>query len=365
MGQGLARRQTYVSCVILATLAITTFAHRDALQAVDGQQPPQVPSFKTATAVVPVDVRVTTANGSPVTDLKQSDFVVREDGVPQTIKHFIPISLVGEASQVAERPADTAPPTGFVTPSRRVFLIALGRGRLTGPSNELDALSRFLRERLLPTDRVALFAYNRATAFTTDHAKLVQVLERYRAAHEDIEAEISNWFSGLRAMFVSGTIPEFIQARIDAIFSGVSGLPSRDMRPGQPKGASSATLARVMDTPPTIDEGDPVGKAAATDTWTNVGALDKYMEKAFQSTHDIGTLLKGIDYMRSIEGEKHLVFVTPSRLMLPGLERDRSLATAASDSRVAVDFIAGNGEPEGGLQTTTKFEQLSVTTGGG
>ena len=35
-----------------------------------------------------MDVRVYDKSGKPVTDLKQSDFRVTEDGVPQTISDF-------------------------------------------------------------------------------------------------------------------------------------------------------------------------------------------------------------------------------------------------------------------------------------
>ena len=39
-------------------------------------------------SVVPIDVRVVDRKGNPVTDLKQEDFTVLEDGVPQPIQRF-------------------------------------------------------------------------------------------------------------------------------------------------------------------------------------------------------------------------------------------------------------------------------------
>ena len=57
------------------------------------QQPPQ-PTFRTGVTIVPVDVRVLDRNGKPVTDLKQSDFVVLEDGSPQDIRFFSARGLV-------------------------------------------------------------------------------------------------------------------------------------------------------------------------------------------------------------------------------------------------------------------------------
>ena len=48
------------------------------------QQPPP-PTFRTGVTLVPVDVRVLDREGKPVTDLKQSDFTVLEDGAPHDI----------------------------------------------------------------------------------------------------------------------------------------------------------------------------------------------------------------------------------------------------------------------------------------
>src|SRR5215472_10155699 len=54
------------------------------------QQPASRSSFvlRSQTNIVLVDVRVRDRSGRPVTDLKQSDFKVFEDGVPQNITSF-------------------------------------------------------------------------------------------------------------------------------------------------------------------------------------------------------------------------------------------------------------------------------------
>ncbi|MEX2662867.1 MAG: hypothetical protein WD227_13130 [Vicinamibacterales bacterium] len=44
--------------------------------------------FRGRVALVPVDVRVLDRQGRPVADLRQADFTILEDGVPQTIGHF-------------------------------------------------------------------------------------------------------------------------------------------------------------------------------------------------------------------------------------------------------------------------------------
>ena len=52
------------------------------------KSPQQAFILRSQTNEVLVDVRVYDKSGKPVTDLKQSDFRVTEDGVPQTISDF-------------------------------------------------------------------------------------------------------------------------------------------------------------------------------------------------------------------------------------------------------------------------------------
>ena len=53
-----------------------------------GAQTAAVPTLKTNTKIVVIDVVVTDKEGKPVKNLKGSDFALAEDGAPQTISHF-------------------------------------------------------------------------------------------------------------------------------------------------------------------------------------------------------------------------------------------------------------------------------------
>src|SRR5215218_2209388 len=97
-------------------------------------QRPQPGVIRTRISVVPVDVRVVDRKGNPVIDLKQEDFTILEDGVPQPIRHFELQTLTPDAAGAAVA-ADLHTPNGEVTAEqRRVFLLVLGRGYMTGPS---------------------------------------------------------------------------------------------------------------------------------------------------------------------------------------------------------------------------------------
>jgi VWFA-related protein len=138
----------------------------------------QQPTFRAGTSLVPVNVRVIDDHGSPVTNLRQEDFSVFEDGALQPIRLFDAHALTPAASG-AVRQSDAAAAMRVLPQERRVFLIVLGRGRLNQVSNGIDAAVAFVGQRLLPQDLVAVLAWNRATAFTTDRAFILEVLHRF------------------------------------------------------------------------------------------------------------------------------------------------------------------------------------------
>mgnify|MGYP003337379625 CR=1 FL=1 len=81
----------------------------------------------------------------------------------------------------------------------------------------------FVRDRLLPQDLVSVMAWNRATEFTSEHAKVADLLERFKKGHESVESKLDNAFSGLAAVYGSREIPAKLQTEIDAVFGNAAG----------------------------------------------------------------------------------------------------------------------------------------------
>ena len=337
--------------------AITAVAFLLSAASVPAARQQTPPSFRSRITVVPVDVRVLDADGKPITNLKQEDFTITENGVPQSIRYFSTHSLTEDAA--ANGPLElrrAAAPDNLAPQNRRVFLILLGRGHMTGPSKELPALEAFLKTRLLSQDRVAVLAFNRATDFTTDHEAVRGVVERYRERHEQIETKLVEYFSGLRAVYGPKQIPQFLQADIDGMFGG-SALRPREITPGQvtdarqigedqSRTANELQRAELLSTR-TGGDFPTLPDSAATNTATRMDlSFDQYIEKQVELLHDVSNLYAGIDYLRYLEGEKHLVFLTRAGVALPRLENDKTLAAAASDARVAIDIIYVGGPPE-------------------
>lgn len=319
-------------------------------------QPPApqagAPVFRGRTTVVPVDVRVTDRNGRPVTDLTADDFAIFENGVRQTVEYFSaqPLTPASAAADAAVRPTD-APLPSLAPASRRVFLILLGRGRLQEPSKGVDATLRFVRERLMAQDQVAVMAWNRATAFTADRAPIVQVLERFRDRHEEIEHELRLYFTDLFGLYAGAAVPPHIQTLIDAVFGPRASSAARTAAPVEgleraardARAAITGTLDRnAMDTF-RLFGGRDVAMASGLFDPTLQMSFSDYIALSRQTMQDTGNLYAGLDYLRFIPGEKHLVFVTEQGLSLPRADYERDLAAFASDARVVLDTIQTGG----------------------
>jgi len=334
----------------LAAVAVVSVTARQATPP-SAQQPPQ-PTFRTGVTIVPVDVRVLDRDGRPVTDLRQADFTVLEDGSPQEIRHFSARGLAPMAVPAETKPAvRTRGSSPLQEQSARIFLIVLGRGRLQYPSKGVDALIHFVRNRLLPQDQVAVLAFNRATDFTTDRARILDVLERYKRRHEDVEAMFKHQTSGLAGVYGSLEPSATLQRDIDAIFRGPQGQPARTVTPvplPEREQAAAATRRAVAD----VARAEIVAgreKQTLGDTFDLMAGeliglpFDAFVSASVQAMQDMGNLYTGIEYLRYLEGEKHILFVTEQGFYAPRLEADASLAARANHARVVIDTIQTGG----------------------
>ena len=325
-----------------------------AFAAVAAQDPQEPQTFRGRTLLVPVDVRVLDRTGTPITDLTQQDFVVLENGRVQKISHF-------QTQALEARPVEAATPvrwadrnTPVVGQEHRTFLIVLGRGRLQPPGKGLDGVLHLVRDRLLPQDRVAVVGWNRATDFTTDHKYVADVLERYKDKHERIEGRMQQQFSGLGAVYGGNKIPEQIQKEIDTVFQVPGGPEARTVLPGSFADGDrlASDLRRTADALQRVEVTAGRENVMSGDAETIADLMAPGMSfDEFAATHratlqDLGKLYAGIEYLRHLAGEKHLIFLSPEGLFLPRSEDDQGLAAQAADARVVIDIIHTGGVPQ-------------------
>ena len=325
----------FAASAAAATMYILAAGHTASTQ----QPAQQVPgAIRSRITLVPVDVRVLDRDGAPVTDLRQEDFTILEDGVPQKIGHFSFQRLSPEAPGPA-RPSLRKELDASVEEQRhRTFLIVLGRGRLQNWSGGYEAVIRFVREQLLPQDKVAIAAWNRATDFTTDHARLVPLLGRLRDKHMWIEQRLRLRESGLEAVYGSKDIPERLQVEIDTLFDDETLRPRElaAVRIRDEEGYENA-MRRQIDA---VMERMLGERRALSDP-----RLEDFFRIAALGQSTMATLYSSIEYLKYFDGEKHLILLNEGGIFLPRAEDDEGVAATASDARVAVHTILTGGVP--------------------
>jgi VWFA-related protein len=301
--------------------------------------------------MVPVDVRVIDKAGRPVTDLKQEDFTILEDGVRQQVRQFSAHALTPQTAQPGARPAPWELMSTLPRPDRRVFVVLLGCGRLDEPSKAIDALARFVRTQLLPQDHVAIVAYNRGIDFTTDHEAAATVIERFKRANGDIDLDVGlQMTNGMGAVYGSKVIPARLQASIDKMFQVPLEPPERRL--------SSWTGADELD----------------AGTFAGIG-LGDFVAHNGQTLRDMQNLYAVLEYLRRFGGDKHLLYLTEKGMYLPRVEDEDNLIALANDGRVAIHTFQTGGiyRPEPGKEliatwlqnfAANSLRRISERTGG-
>lgn len=324
--------------------------------------------------LVPVAVTVVDADGRPVNDLTADDFKVFDDGVPREIRFFSLERLAPDP----DRAGDTVPlardrAAGLQRSGRRTFLIYLGQGGTTDTFKAMDDLIVFVRERLLPQDRVAVMAYNRATDFTTDRQRIADILKRYQERRGQIEILIQrrSWGNALEAIYASG-LPAQAQRYIDEIFEDASAAAPPRSTDGRVRSAHPAA-GRVLPAPTGgVDAAailaDPGALAAIlpnlspkargmvmrsvipTDPFDLMQLLaltdlpfGEFMANMQQSSLDMQNLFAAVNYLRYLEGPKYILLFSDQGIFLPRMDHDRSLAAVANDAQVAIHTFKTGG----------------------
>jgi len=328
--------------------------------------------FRSGITVVPIAVTVLDRRGQPVTDLTQADFTVIENKKPREILNFL---------LQRYEPGPVPPPSAALNrvrddsikpQTRRTFLIMLGYGRIQWPTNALDGAIDMVRNRLLPQDAVAVMGFHRVTNFTTDHAAIARMLERYKKDHEKIVLDLNWWLYMATPPPGSGhghaPIPDKFLKRIDDVFLGPAEVDGT-------RAASSISLRRVADLLLGMDRAVPVvekpwqrqdrfadiqGDLSDAGVELNDAALTNSRLKVFA----------GIEYLRHLEGDKHLVVFANGGLVRNDPDRawDHDvllMSQRATDARVVLDLIATNGtKARGGGGGDPFGRELAEKTGG-
>jgi len=149
---------------------------------------PTQPVFRSGVDLVRLDVRVVDDAGRPIADLRQDEIEVLEDGRPLPLVLFQRVTEPAESYVDAAMRAVTAEvSSNDAFPRGHLYILIFDQAHIT-PGNEQrarTAAEQFIRRRVRPSDRVALFAIpgpGPQFPFTADTLRAIQGLERIRGA---------------------------------------------------------------------------------------------------------------------------------------------------------------------------------------
>jgi len=150
----------------------------------------QQPMFRAGVEVVRLDVRVTDDAGRPVKDIQPHEIEVIEDGNPRPIVLFQHIAEPdAPVAEAARRTVASEVSTNRGAPRGHLYVIVFDQSHIA-PGNEQRArraVERFLRTRVRPGDRAALYGLpgpGPSVPFTSDMRRLVEALPRVRGGLE-------------------------------------------------------------------------------------------------------------------------------------------------------------------------------------
>lgn len=147
-------------------------------------------TFKSGVDLIRFDVRIVDQNGRPITDLRQDEIVIEEQG------RALPVSLFQRVTEPAESYVEAAlrAVTAQVSsndafPRGHQYILIFDQQHIT-PGNEQRAraaAAQFIRRQVRPSDRVALFGVpgpGPQLGFTADKIRASKELESIRGAYQ-------------------------------------------------------------------------------------------------------------------------------------------------------------------------------------
>jgi len=185
--------------VLLASIVggapVTAAAQHIGQNAPAGENPAPTISVSSQMVVEPVSVK--DKDGTPIRGLTASDFVVTEDGVPQTIRFCqyqdltepeteikVPPISITTYDQLALEQIAPEPPGSNRYKDKRLLALYFDMTAMQ-PAEQLRALTaalHFVRTQMSPDDRIAIFRYAGSSVdvledFTNDRSRLLSILE--------------------------------------------------------------------------------------------------------------------------------------------------------------------------------------------
>lgn len=296
-------------------------------------QAPAKDTIKVQAAEVVVDAIVTDKHNRIVTNLSADDFTVYEDGVPQKLTSFRLYQGTPLAKK-EERPAPTPsevvappPPAGAPPEPSSLTILLLDYSSVEIQNQKLvrEASTKYVREKLRPNDRMAVFSLGTSlhflTDFTNDRDAILAALKTTDVRGSAVTAERADLDEGMAKGGVGF-----------AISSGVA-------QPSVGSGPAAASAGAGM--------GSAGSAAADAMALRRIAAQYAALRSALdrQQTREVLTAIRAIALgVKHIEGRKSLLLFSQGFIISQPLWPDlQSVVDAANRAQLAIYSIDARG----------------------
>ena len=175
------KRHAVVVAVLLVAAGVAGLA---------GQQ--DTPRFTAGVELARLDIEVTDAQGRPIEDLRPDEVEIIEDGQRHPVVFFQHIhEPAGSYEDAARRTIGGDVSTNQGAPSGRLYVLVFDQAHITAGSEQRARLAaeQFLRARIRPGDRVALYGLpgpGPQVGFTSDITRVIAELEHISGSREAV-----------------------------------------------------------------------------------------------------------------------------------------------------------------------------------
>lgn len=319
----------------------------------------QPPVFRSGIDLVRVDIRVTDDEGRPIADLRADEVQIKEEGTLRPVLLFQHVRAPrGTYAEAAQRTIAAQVSTNQGSPRGHVYVLVFDESHIV-PGREQRArraADHFLRTRVRPGDRVALYALpgpGPHIDFTADVARVLRALMAVQGAGEENSVGAT---SGTVASMRSDEAYEIVRGNsqiLDRLASQASasrvGTDTRSTSPNRPNSRFDAEEDRT-----------PMLRAVIEDARALVARADGDTRRFLRALADI------IRTLRQVDGRKTVI------LFSEGFQTDNvtheleDVAAAAAQSYTVIHAMdlnprgvePGEDAPRGGEQLTAIRDRL-------
>jgi VWFA-related protein len=274
------------------------------------------PTFPAQVEQVIVDVVVTDKEGTPIRGLTASDFLVKEDGTPQSIESFQAIELPEEPVPMATAAPRVSTNTGPEATPGRSFVVIFDNVHLTPFRTQAAqaAVTSFLENGVREGDYVTLISTAGGrwwtTRMNTGRERLLEIVEHLEGRYvPDTSLERMTDWEAMRIHVYNDPLVATKVYRRYVIYGSVN----------------------------------PELYGGPDDPFISAKATEVYSEATRRNRATLDVLERALDGLSGARGRKSVILVSEGFIFDPGLDEFKRIEQASRRANAAVYFLNARG----------------------